>query len=95
MSNKPMGTIKKIQYNCREATYLIEKRQHKNLTWKERIHLIIHLAGCSVCRLFLRQSHQINRLMRDVFHRSANTPHSLDEKFKQEMQDKINQKLSS
>ena len=95
MSNNPIGTIRKIQKNCRQATYLIEKRQHTKLTWKERVHLIIHLAGCSMCRLFRRQSRQINRLLHDIFRRPRGNSHSLDEKFKQELQDKINQKPSS
>jgi hypothetical protein len=93
MSNKPTGSIRKIQYNCRQATYLIEKQQHTSLTLKERIHLIIHLAGCSVCRLFKRQSRQINRLVQAVFRKPNTAAQSLDDKFKQEMQEKINQKL--
>jgi hypothetical protein len=95
MSNKPTGSIRKIQYDCRQATYLIEKQQHTSLTLKEGIHLIIHLAGCSVCRLFRRQSQQINRLMKAVFRKPNTVSHSLDDKFKQEMQEKINQRLSS
>jgi len=94
MSNKPMGSIRKIQNNCRQATYLIEKRQHTTLTSKEYIYLIIHLAGCSVCRLFRRQSRQINQLMQHIFRKSNAASHSLDDKLKQEMQEKINQKLS-
>ncbi|HEY4110807.1 hypothetical protein [Puia sp.] len=93
MNHKPMGRIKKIQYDCRHATYLIEKREHKPLTLKENIQLLIHLAGCSVCRLFRRQNRQITQLMRNIFQRSAARPHLLDEKFKQEMQEKINQRL--
>lgn len=88
-----MGVIKKILYNCRHATYLIEKRQHTSLTMKERVYLVIHLAGCSVCRLFLRQSRMINRAARELFQRSARQPHKLDEGFKREMQEKINERL--
>jgi len=93
MSNKPMGIIRKIQFDCRQATFLIEKRQHTHLSLKEHLHLVIHLAGCSVCRLFRRQSRQINRVMHSIFHHSAAASHSLDEKFKQEMQEKIDKKL--
>jgi hypothetical protein len=89
-----MGVIKKIQYNCRHATYLIEKRQHTSLTMKERVHLIIHLAGCSVCRLFQRQSRMINRAARELFQQSAGEQHTLDDMFKREMQDRINERLS-
>lgn len=95
MSSKPKSTIRQIRNDCRKTTYLIEKRQHTMLTWKKRIHLIIHLAGCPMCRLFRRQSRQINRLLHEIFHRSAGASHTLDEKFKQEMQEKIDHKLSS
>jgi hypothetical protein len=88
-----MGVIKKIQYNCREATYLIEKRQHVRLSIKERIHLLIHLSGCSVCRLFQQQSRMINRAMKALFKESAGEERRLDEDVKREMQDKINERL--
>jgi hypothetical protein len=88
-----MGIIKKIQYNCREATYLIEKRQHVRLTIKERVHLIIHLSGCSVCRLFQRQSRMINRMVKGIFGDTAAEERKLDDDVKREMQDKINERL--
>jgi len=88
-----MGTIKKIQYNCRHATLLIEKRQEKPLTLKERVHLAIHLAGCSVCRLYLRQSRVIGRALQHLFGRSGERGYTLDEQVKQEMQKKINERL--
>jgi hypothetical protein len=89
-----MGVIKKIQYNCRHATYLIEKRQHIALTLKERLHLVIHLSGCSVCRLFQRQSRMINRLVRGLFHPANSERRKLDDKFKREMQERINERLT-
>ncbi|MBS1563087.1 MAG: hypothetical protein JST39_01810 [Bacteroidetes bacterium] len=89
-----MGTIKKIQYDCRHATFLIEKRQQTRLTLKERTELFIHLMGCSVCRLFQRQSRAISRSLRHLFRHPAIHTHTLDEKFKQEMQDKINEQMS-
>jgi hypothetical protein len=89
-----MGVIKKIQYNCRHATYLIEKRQHTALTLKERLHLVIHLSGCSVCRLFQRQSRMISRLMRGLFHTASMQDKKLDDDFKREMQERINDRLN-
>jgi len=89
-----MGAIKKIQYNCRHATYLIEKRQHTSLTLKERVQLAIHLSGCSVCRLFQRQSRMINRMVRKLFQTSDQQERRLDEGFKREMQEKINERLT-
>ena len=89
-----MGVIKKIQYDCRHATYLIEKRQHTVLTLKERLHLVIHLSGCSVCRLFQRQSRLINRLVRGLFHASSVEDRKLDDEFKRELQERINERLN-
>ena len=88
-----MGVIKKIQYDCRHATYLIEKRQHTSLTIKERIQLAIHLSGCSVCRLFQQQSRWINRLVRGLFHSPEGGKSKLDEEFKQQLQQKIDERL--
>ncbi|HVU94067.1 MAG TPA: hypothetical protein VHE34_02545 [Puia sp.] len=85
-----MGPIKKIQYDCRQATYLIEKGQHSRLTLAERVKLAMHLSGCSVCRLFRQQSRLINRMMRGLFQASASGGHVLDESVKREMQEKIN-----
>jgi hypothetical protein len=90
-----MGPIKKIQYNCRHATYLIEKRQEKPLTVKERVHLYIHLMGCSVCRLFEKQSRAINRGLQSLFQRSAEQTHTLDDAAKRAMQEKINERLNN
>lgn len=89
-----MGIIKKIQYNCREATYLIEKRQQARLSIKERVHLLIHLSGCSVCRQFQKQSKLINRMVKGLFKDSAGEQRSLDEEAKRQMQERINERLT-
>jgi hypothetical protein len=93
--NKPavMGVIKKIQYDCRHATYLIEKRQHTLLTIRERMQLVIHLSGCSVCRLFQRQSRWINRMLRMLFHSTLGQESILSEDFKRQLQQKIDERL--
>ena len=84
-----MGVLRKIQYNCRHATFLIEKKQHTSLTMRERFELAIHLAGCSVCRLFQRQSHLINRMMRILFHSEKGQEKKLSDEFKKELQQTI------
>jgi hypothetical protein len=88
-----MGVIKKIQYDCRHATYLIEKRQHRLLTIRERIELAIHLSGCSVCRLFQRQSRWINRMLSSLFHSAEGGENRLDDEYKRQLQEKINERL--
>jgi hypothetical protein len=88
-----MGELKKIIYNCRHATYLIEKRQERPLSLKERVQLFIHLRGCSICRLFQEQSRSINQALQRLFRQPAERRHTLDETFKREMQDRINERL--
>jgi hypothetical protein len=88
-----MNKLEKIAYNCRKATLLIEKQQVNRLTVGERMELKMHLAGCSVCRVFQQQSLAINKMFRELCNRRAN--HSkLDNKFKQSLQEQINKKLS-
>jgi len=88
-----MGPIKKIQYDCRHATYLIEKKQHTSLTISERMQLVIHLSGCSVCRLFQQQSRWINHMVRGLFHSAEGRENKLDDEYKRQLQDKINERL--
>lgn len=88
-----MGVIKKIQYDCRHATYLIEKRQHTMLTIRERLQLTIHLSGCSVCRLFQQQSRWISRTLRTLFHSAQDQESGLSDEFKQQLQQQIDDRL--
>jgi hypothetical protein len=88
-----MNKLKAIIYNCRQATFLIEKKQLTSLTLRERLELSIHLTGCSVCRLFQRQSILINRLVQRLFHTPAPAETKLDEYFKKELQQRIDEKL--
>jgi hypothetical protein len=87
-----MDKLEKIAYNCRKATLLIEKQQLGRLTIRERVELKIHMTGCSVCRMFQQQSITINKMIKDIY--DARTAHnSLDNDFKQSLQDQINKKL--
>jgi hypothetical protein len=86
--------IRAIAYNCKKATYLIEKMELTTITMREKLELKIHLAGCSVCRIFAQQSLLINRLVKDIYHPSKETNLSLDENFKKELQEKIESKLN-
>lgn len=42
--------------SCKEATYLISKKEEGKLTLAERLKLSIHLMLCSICRAFEKQS---------------------------------------
>ncbi|ATP58221.1 hypothetical protein CPT03_17985 [Pedobacter ginsengisoli] len=90
-----MNQLKKIQYNCRKATYLIEKQQIGRITTREKLELKIHLAGCSICKTFQRQSILINHMVRNLFQSSSQTDLKLDEDFKKDLQKRIDQKLGN
>ena len=79
------GALKKIVYNCKQATFLIEKKIARKITASETVQLQIHLAGCSVCRTFQTQSLLINRLFTSI--RSEDL--KLDDAFKNQLQQQI------
>ncbi|MCC8424444.1 hypothetical protein [Mucilaginibacter sp. UR6-11] len=89
-----MGPIKKIQYNCKQATFLIEKKLIDKLTLREKIELHIHLAGCSVCRVFDKQSQLINKMVQQFLKSSNNSDVHLNAGFKQDLQQRIEEELN-
>ena len=84
-----LNRLRAIQKNCSKATFLIEKRQFGQLTLGERVELRIHLAGCSLCRMFQRQSIVINEMVRGVFLSPNVNDIVLDEEFKNQLQNRI------
>lgn len=89
-----MNEIKKIAYNCRKATFLIEKKQIGKITLREQLELKIHLAGCSVCKTFERQSIMINRMVQQLIHAAHQPEIKLDDQVKREMQQQIEKELN-
>lgn len=89
-----MGEIKKIAYNCRKATLLIEKKQIVSLNFREQLELKIHLAGCSVCRIFEKQSILINQMVKNLLKETTQRDIRLADEYKKEMQQKIEEKLN-
>jgi len=92
-----MNHLKKVIYNCKQATLLIEKRQIKSLSFRENIELRIHLAGCSVCQLYNKQSQIIHQMVLQLFHDTQLqvSTLTLDENFKKELQDRIEEGLNN
>jgi ribosomal protein S3AE len=85
--------LERIAYNCRKATLLIEKKQSIRLTTREKMELRIHLAGCSICRVYEQQSVLINKMMTRLFKGSPRNI-KLDSDFKENLQKRIEQKLN-
>ncbi|MBK0379864.1 hypothetical protein [Mucilaginibacter segetis] len=90
-----MNELNKIRYNCKQATFLIEKKLLGKITLKESVELRIHLIGCDACKLYAKQSDKINRMMQRMFKTVAGKPVTMDEKFKIELQERITDKLNS
>jgi len=94
MKKTDAAELKKIAYNCKKATYLIEKQQIGKITLKEKLELKIHLTGCSICITFMQQSAVINQMARHLFQQDK-TELKLDEGFKKELQQRIDHKLDN
>jgi hypothetical protein len=90
-----MSYLNKIIYNCKQATFLIEKRQIKKLSFREEIELRIHLAGCGMCVLYNKQSRVINDMVQQLFHDSLKNELKLDDVFKADLQAKIETGLNN
>jgi len=89
-----MSYLKKIIYNCKQATFLIEKRQLGSISFKEAFELRIHLIGCSFCRIYKKQSRVINEMVQELFRSSMQNDPRLDEDFKKELQGRIEEELN-
>lgn len=84
--------LKKIAYNCKKATFLIEKQQIGRITLREKLELKIHLAGCSICLTFMKQSAMINLMARKMFYSDQHELY-LDDAFKKQLQKRIEDQL--
>ena len=85
--------LNRVAYNCKKATSLIEKKQSGVLSLREKLELKIHLAGCSVCRLFEQQSIEINRIYKLYFTESSRHK-KLDDKFKDRLAAEIKERIN-
>ena len=90
-----MNALKKIYCNCRRATFLIEKKQHDSIRFNEHLELAFHLACCPVCRTYQKQSHLINRSIKELIDDKLPNETGLDEQFKEELQQKISRQLDT
>ena len=89
-----MGELRNIIYNCKQATFLIEKRLIGKITLREKIQLHIHFYGCSVCKLFNKQSSMINAMVKQLLINHDKPDIKLDEKVKADMQHRIEDELN-
>ena len=90
-----MPTLKDIAYNCRQATYLIEKKQFGGISLKERLQLKYHLTGCSACRIYQQQSIYISEVVQRNYAQFSFSTSSLTHVFKEDLQAQINRIVRS
>lgn len=48
--------LKFLMLSCKEATYLLSKKEENKLSWIEKIKLRSHLSICSLCKRFEQQT---------------------------------------
>jgi len=89
-----MSYLKKVIYNCKQATFLIEKKSLGTITFREYFELRLHLVGCSFCRIYKKQSRVINQMVQELFRSSMQQDYKLDENFKNELQGRIEEELN-
>ncbi len=77
--------------SCKQTTEWVIKKEDGQLSVKENLQLLSHLAVCSFCRLFSRQSLFINKAYKnknaEVHHLTAEEK----EELRRSVQNKINQ----
>ncbi len=48
--------MKNLNISCKEASFLISKKQETKLSATERLKLFLHLRICNTCKLFKKQT---------------------------------------
>ncbi len=76
---------------CRQSTEWVIKKEHKKLSIKENLQLLAHMAICSYCRLFQKQSAVISKALsknenREILHLTSEEKKDLEHS----VQNKIN-----
>lgn len=85
--------LEKIRNNCKRATFLIDKNNLDRINLIQQIELHIHLAGCSFCRLYGKQSLAINNLIRQLKQNELPDNVRLNEEYKKALEQSISVRL--
>jgi hypothetical protein len=88
-----MSYLKRIIYNCKQATYLIDKKALHKLTLRETFELRIHLYGCGFCRLYKKQAQAINDMVQALF-RSVTQTATLDDDYKNDLRQRMEEEIN-
>lgn len=74
--------MKKLFVSCKRATYLISLNEEGKLSFMQTWQLRAHLAICSMCNLFKKQT---AFFAKNAFHLHENMPSSLSNESKEKM----------
>ncbi len=69
-----MNLINKMMLSCVKATELMELKEVVPLSIKKKIQLRMHVAMCSGCRNYMKQTKLINKLLNKNFNSTPATP---------------------
>ncbi|MBK3519316.1 anti-sigma factor family protein [Carboxylicivirga marina] len=88
-----MDTKGKMMISCKEATFLISKKQQDKLTRIEKIQLTFHLMMCKYCRRFERQTKFITKAIKKMNRRveKQGVPMQMTDAQKQQLRQKLNE----
>lgn len=90
-----MEGYNKISSNCRKATFLIDKKNLEGIRFIQHVELHVHLASCFICRLYLKKSKAIDKLVDDFYHTNTKPEFALDEGFKDFLERTISKELKN
>lgn len=81
--------IKYLMISCKEATFLMAKKEEGKLTLVERLKLSVHTSMCSICKNFEEQTAHIAKESRHVL-----ADESLSEEAKENIEKTLEDKSS-
>jgi hypothetical protein len=87
-----MSTLNKIFINCKQATYLSERKREGKLDVAEGLGLWIHLLYCKFCKQFVRQV-ELLQTITHKFYQSAEQRFHLTPTRKAQLQKAFDEQL--
>lgn len=78
--------MKYLMVNCKEATFLMAKKEEGKLTLMEKMKLSMHTSMCSFCKKFEKQTSKIGKESRHV-HAEENLPLFAKEKIERMLEE--------
>lgn len=86
-----MSLLTKISFSCKEATLVAMQSEEHKISCLKKLKLLLHMAYCAPCRLFIKQTKIISRAMVNYKDVLLAGPHQkLPPKVRETIQQKIN-----